>query len=167
MKKITITIVMVFAIMAILTAFEKPCEEMGKFEGKMQPGKEHMMREGFGGFDRICDELELTEKQIEKMEEMRLAHKKEMIGMQAEIDIMNVDKYSAIKNHDFDKIKKITAKIFEIKKSQAVKKIEHHEEMWNLLTPEQQEKAEELMKDKPMHKKIMQKKVIQKKIIHK
>ncbi|MCK4653649.1 MAG: Spy/CpxP family protein refolding chaperone [Candidatus Cloacimonetes bacterium] len=167
MKKITITIVMVFALMAILTAFEKPCEEMEKFEGKMHPGREHMMREGFSGFDRIHEELDLTEKQIEKMEEMRIVHQKEMIGMHAEIDIMRIDKRSAMKKHDFDKTKKITARIFEVKKSQVIKKIEHHETMWNLLTPEQQEKAEELMKDRPMHRKIMQKKVIQKKMIHK
>lgn len=166
MKKFTITIVMVFALMAVLTAFEKPCEEMGRFEGKMHPGGEHMMREGFGGFDRIHEELELTEKQIETMEEMRLDHQKEMIGMHAEIDIMKVDKHFAMKNHDFAKIKKITARMFDLKKSQAIKKIEHHETMWNLLTEEQQEKAEELMKDRPRHKKILQKKIMQKKMIH-
>ncbi|MBL7148883.1 MAG: Spy/CpxP family protein refolding chaperone [Candidatus Cloacimonetes bacterium] len=166
MKKITITIVMVFALMATLTAFEKPCEEMEKFEGKMNPGEEYMMREGFGGFDRIHEELDLTEKQIETMEEMRLAHQKEMIGMHAEIDIMKVDKHSAVKNHDFAKTKKITAKMFDLKKSLAIKKIEQHETMWNLLTPEQQEKAKELMKDRPRHKKILEKKVMQKKMIH-
>ena len=166
MKKITITIVMVFALIAILTAFEKPCEEMEKFEGKMHPGEKHMMREGFGGFDRIHEELDLTEKQIETMEEMRLTHQKEMIGMHADIDILMVDKRFAIKNHDFDKTKKITAKIFDLKKSQAIKKIEQHETMWNLLTPEQQEKAKELMKDRPRHKKILQKKIMQKKMIH-
>ena len=166
MKKITITIVMVFALMAVLTAYEKPCEEREKFEGKMNPGRDHMMREDFGGFDRICEELDLTEKQIETMEAMRLTHQKEMIGMRAEIDILRVDKQSAVKNHDFTKSKKITAKMFDLKKTQALKKIEHHETMWNLLTPEQQEKAKELMKDKPGHKKILQKKVMQKKMIH-
>lgn len=166
MKKITITIVMVFALMAMLTAFEKHPGEMEKFEGKMHPGEEHMMREGFGGFDRICDELELTEKQIETMEEMRLDHKKEMIGKHAEIEIMKVDKHFAMQNHDFAKTKKITAKMFDLKKSLAINKIEHHETMWNLLIPEQQEKAKELMKDKPKHKKILQKKVMQKKMIH-
>jgi Spy/CpxP family protein refolding chaperone len=166
MKKITITIVMVFALMAILTAFEKHHGEMENFEGKMHPGEEHMMREGFGGFDRIHEELDLTDKQIETMEEMRLAHQKEMIGMHAEIEIMKVDKHFAMKNHDFAKNKKITAKMFDLKKSQAIKEIGHHETMWNLLTPEQQEKADELMKDRPRHKKILQKKIMQKKMIH-
>ena len=122
MKKITITIVMVFALMAMLTAFEKHQEEMGRFEEKIHPGGEHMMREGFGGLDRICDELELTDKQIEKMEAMRLAHKKEMIGTHADIDIIKVDKRSAMKNHDFDKTKKITAKLYDLKKAQALLK---------------------------------------------
>lgn len=167
MKKITITIVMVFALMAMLTAFEKHHGEMEKFEGKMHPGEEHMMREGIGGFDRICDELELTEKQIETMEEMRLDHKKEMIGKHAEIEIMKVDKRFAMKNHNFAKTKKITAKMFDLKKSLAIKKIEQHEIMWNLLTEEQQEKAKELMKDRPRHKKdILKKKIMQKKMIH-
>ncbi len=167
MKKITITIVIVFALMAVLTAFEKHHGEMEKFEGKMHPGEEHMMREGFGGFDRIHEELELTEKQIESMEEMRLDHQKEMIGMHAEIDILRVDEHFAMKNHDFTKSKKITIKIFDLKKSQTIKKIEHHETMWNLLTPEQQEKAKELMKDRPrLKKKILQKKIMQKKMIH-
>ena len=157
---------MVFALMAMLTAFEKHHEEMGRFEGKMHPGGEHMMREGFGGLDRICDELELTDKQIEKMEAMRLAHQKEMIGTHADIDIIKVDKRSAMRNHDFDKTKKITAKMYDLKKAQALKKIEHHEMMWNLLTPEQQEKAKELMKDRPRHKKVLEKKVMQKKMIH-
>jgi len=166
MKKITITIVMVFALTAILIAFEKPCEEMERFEGRMRPGEEYMMREGFGGFDRICGELDLADEQIEKIEKMRLTHKKEMIGMQAEIDIMMVDKYSATKSHDFDKTKKVTVKIFELKKSQAIKKIEYHEIMWKLLTSEQQEKAIELMKKRPeLKKKILQKKVMQKKMI--
>ena len=166
MKKITITIVMVFALMALLTAYEKPCEEREKFDGKMNPGREHMMREDFGGFDRICDELELTDMQMEKMEAIRLTHQKEMIGTHAEIDILKVDKQSAVKNHDFTKSKKITAKMFDLKKTQALKKIEHHEMMWKLLTPEQQEKAKELMKDRPKHKKIIEKKVMQKKMIH-
>ena len=157
---------MVFALMAVLTAFEEPCEEMGRFEGKMRPGEERMMREGFGGFDRIHEELELTDAQIETIEEMRLAHQKEMIGMHAEIDILRVDEHFAKKNHDFAKSKKITVKIFDLKKSQILKKIEHHEIMWDLLTPEQQEKAEELMKDRPRHKKILQKKIMQKKMIH-
>ena len=69
-----------------------------------------------------------------------------MIQLKADIDMKIVDKHEIVKDHDFAKLKKLTSEIFELKETIALKKIDQHEKIWNILTAEQQEKADEMKK---------------------
>jgi len=112
----------------------------------MSKGGDHskMMQGKHDGFQMMCEELELTDSQKEQMEELRITSKKEMITAESEIKLLEIDKKSALKDKNFKQAKKIVGDIFEIKQEMAENRIEQHEQRWNILTPEQKEKAEEL-----------------------
>jgi len=50
-----------------------------------------------------------------------------------------------MKDKDFKQAKAVTKEIFKLKQQNAINRIEQQEQRWNILTPEQKEKAEELM----------------------
>ncbi len=162
MKRIILTVVGIIALSGILIAFDGDCDHMK--EGEMHHRGMHpeMRGDDFGGFGMLCEELELTDAQIDELEQLRIAHKKATIQIHSQIAILHVDQKSAFKDHNFDAAKKITARIFELKKNQAIARIEHREAMWDKLTSEQQEKADELIRKKPHHNKMIQKKKMRK-----
>jgi Spy/CpxP family protein refolding chaperone len=166
MKRIVVTLVLVVGIVAVLSAWDgmrqnkgnqqHDCQGLMQEQCGMHQGMSHGMHQGMGeGFGFMLGELELTDAQMEEIENLQMQHHKDMIQFKAEIDIMQVDKQAAMRDHDFGKVKKLTGKIFDLKKNQAVKQVEHQEAVWNVLTPEQQAKADQLKKDRP-HFKMMQ-----------
>ncbi len=159
MKRLVIVMVLIVGVIASMAAFERDCDGMEK--GKMQHDKQigcndkKMKDKGGDHFGMMLKELDLTEVQQEKIAGFMSAHKKEMIQLKADIDVKLVDKRTMMKDHDFAKIKKITSQIFDLKESIALKKIENHESIWNILTPEQQEKADEMKKEGHQKKQMM------------
>jgi len=141
MKKLVFVVIGVIAVIGLLTAFDGDCKE-----GKDHHNKKQMMQERK---IEVCEELELTNAQKEQMEELRISSKKEMITAESEIKLLEIDKRSALKDKNFKLAKKLTGDIFEIKQEMAENRIEKQEQRWNLLTPEQQEKAEEMRKEHP------------------
>ena len=103
-------------------------------------------------FERIRDELDLTKEQIKQMDELRSSIKKESIKLNSDMNILQVDQKDALKEFNFKEAKKITGKIFEIKKNLAIKRIEMQEQRWNILDTEQQAKVEEMMQQRGHHK---------------
>jgi len=161
MKKLIVTLVLVVGIMAALSAFEGMKEHKGKdnehCQGMKQKNmeKHHKMGDGFG---MLMAELEFTDAQKEQFEDLKIKHQKSVIQLKADIDILKIDKQAAMRNHNFGKMKKKVGSIFELKKEIAIKQVTHHEAMWNILTAEQKDQAEKLMKDKPHSKKMKHKK---------
>ena len=164
MKKLAITLVMIVGIVVVMSAFEQDCDEMGR--GRMQYDKgmghhdRNMMHKDGDHFEMMCENLDLDDAQQDKIEKFRSAHRKEMIELKADIEIKLVDKRDAMKDQDFAKIKKITSEIFKLKETIALKNIDQHEKIWNILTTKQQEKAGELRRKGPSkmtrHKKMME-----------
>ena len=152
MKKITLTIVVVLALASILYGFEHNFRDYDK----RGPMPEHHQRteEDPGFFERLCEELELTDYQIEQMEQMHINQKKRMIQIKSEIEILKIDKWEALKNHNFTQAKEIIEVIADKKLEIALTTIDNMEKRWDLLSDEQKAEAEELMKDRPFRHKM-------------
>lgn len=156
MKKLVFVVIGVIAVIGLLTAFDGDCRghndgEHHQMRDKMSKGGDHSkkMQVKHDGFQMMCEELELTDTQKEQMEELRISSKKGMIVAESDLKLLEIDKRSAMKDKNFKQAKKIVGDIFEIKQEMAENRIEQHEERWNILTPEQREKAEELKKEHP------------------
>ncbi len=158
MKKIILVIVGIVALATMLMAFDgpefDPCEKHGR--DFYRPKYESRNVEG-AMFERIRDELNLTKEQIKQMDELRSSNKKACIKLKSDMNILQVDKKDALKDFNFKEAKKITGKIFEIKKNLAIKRIEMQEGRWNILDAEQQAKVEELMQHRGHHKRPFEK----------
>lgn len=145
MKKGYLIIIALLVLAGLLTAFEGNMER--KLEGKSECGnRSHQKHEPGIGMREMhrFKELELSESQTELLNELILENKKSMIQKKAELEMLQLDKTVALKDKDFMAAKKITADIYAIKQEMAIKKIELHEDQWNLLTEEQKQKAEEM-----------------------
>ena len=148
MKKSYIIVITLLLLTGLLTAVEKGiCQGKEDHSGMMQGRFEQKHEDGWM-LEHMAEELELTDSQQEYLHELHLENKKLMIQKKAEIDILVLDKITAMKNKDFTEAKKLTAKIFEVKQEMALNKIDRQEEHWNLLTEEQKLKAEEMRSNK-------------------
>ena len=158
MKKIILVIAGIVALSTMLMAFDGPGFDSREKQGRdfEHPKFESRNVEG-SMFERIRDELDLTKEQIRQMDELRSSNKKECIKLKSDMNILQVDKKDALKEFNFKEAKKITGKIFEVKKNLAIKRIELQEQRWNILDAEQQAKVEELMQQRGHHKKPFEK----------
>ncbi|MDA3813906.1 MAG: Spy/CpxP family protein refolding chaperone [Candidatus Cloacimonetes bacterium] len=152
MKKLVFVVIGVIAVIGLLTAFDgdgrgfKDCDQH-QMKGRMNKDGDHpkMMQGMHDGYQMMCEELDLTDEQKEQMEDLRIKGKKSMIAAGAELELLGIDKRDVMKDKDFKQAKAITKEMFKLKQQIAINRIEHHEQRWNILTPEQKEKAEELM----------------------
>ncbi len=144
MKKSYIIVITLLVFAGLLTAFEKGMGQDQEDCNGMMQGRFEQKHDGNGMLMHMTEELELTESQVENLQEIHLAHKKSMIQKHSEIKILQLDKDVAMKNKDFAEAKKITKNIFEIKQEMALEKLDLLEDQWNLLTDEQKLKAEEM-----------------------
>ena len=148
MKKSYIIVITLLLLTGLLTAVEKgTCQGKEDHPGKMQ-GRFEQKHEDGRMLEHMAEELELTDSQQEYLHELHLESKKLMIQKKAEIDILVLDKKTAMKDKDFTEAKKLTTKIFEIKQEMALNKIDQQEEHWNLLSEDQKLKAEEMRSNK-------------------
>jgi len=152
MKKLTFVVIGVIAVIGLLTAFDGDCR--GSNDGENHPMRDKMNKDGGhrgmqDGYQMMCEELELTDTQKDQMEELRISSKKKMIVTESDLKILEIDKRSALRDKNFKQSKKLTGDIFKIKQKMAENRIEQQEQRWNILTPEQQEKADELRKEHP------------------
>jgi len=110
-------------------------------------------------YQMMCEELDLTDEQKDQMEDLRIKNRKEMITERANLELLDIDKKSAMKDKNFKQAKSVTKEIFKMKQDIAISRIDQQEERWNILTPEQQDKAEELKGEhhSPKHKMMKRK----------
>jgi len=156
MKKLVFVVIGVIAVIGLLTAFAGDGRRFDEGErhsmrNKMEKGdgRHGMMQEMHDGYQMMCEELDLTDEQKEQMEDLRIKGKKSMIAAGAELELLGIDKREVMKDKDFKQAKAITKEMFKLKQQIAINRIEHHEKRWNILTPEQKEKAEELRGEHP------------------
>lgn len=166
MKKLVFVVIGVIAVIGLLTAFDGDCRGIKDGEGHPMKGKMFkdgghpgMMKGMHDGYQMMCEELDLTDKQKEQMEDLHIKNKKEMITAKANLELLDIDKRSAMKDKNFKQAKAVTKKIFKMKQDIAISRIDQQEERWNILTPEQQEKADEMRSEhrSPKHKKLKRK----------
>ncbi len=164
MKKLVFVVIGVIAVVGLLTAFDG--DGRGFNEGEGRPMRDKMFKDGdhpkmmqgmHDGYQMMCEELDLTDEQKEQMEDLRIKGKKSKIVANADLELLGIDKRGAMKDKDFKQAKDITKDIFKLKQQNAISRIEQQEQRWNILTPEQKEKAEELMGEHHSPKRKIQK----------
>ncbi len=154
MKRVIITVMTLIVLTGLLVA--QDCYDCGQNNREM---KGRMMRQnhqedngmmrGHQNRDNLMDELDLNDAQKAKFAELRTENKKSEIELEADIKSLKVDKRDAMKNKDFDQVKKLIKEINDIKEEIQLKKIDFQEAKWNLLDSDQKAKLEELRKESP------------------
>ena len=151
MKKLVFVVIGVIAVIGLLTAFDGDGRRFD--EGERHPMRDRMSKDGdhynkmqgmHDEYQMMCEELDLTDEQKEQMEDLHIRNRKEMITERANLELLDIDKRSAMKDKNFKQAKSVTKEIFKMKQDIAISRIDQQEERWNILTPEQKEKAEEL-----------------------
>lgn len=148
MKKVIVIAALIVGLTAVLTAFDG-MENGRRWQGEYQQNR--MMRNGKMEQHRhgnelgfLCKNLDLTDAQKNKIETISSDHQKNMIQLNADIDILRIDEKNAMQEHDFTEAKKVVSKIYNLKEKMQLQKIDHQKAIWNELTEDQQKKMEEL-----------------------
>lgn len=95
---------------------------------------------------RMIDQLDLTDAQIDKINDLRKEHQTKIVELKADVGKLQIDLKEANRNTDFKKAKSINDKIYKKKGEIAKKRIELNEKIFNQLTEGQQEKITTLKK---------------------
>ena len=108
-------------------------------------GQKKHLRGEFGFY--IMQELNLTEKQEEKINSIKTDFKKKGIDLHSEIEKLRIDKREAMKNEEFSKAKSLVDKISTVRTQLNKNHISLQETIHNELTDEQKKKLKELKKE--------------------
>ena len=98
-------------------------------------------------------EIDLTDQQKKKIDNLMTAHKKEMIDKEAQVKKLHIDQKSAMDNENFKQAKSISDQIYKIKADISKLRIDHLENIYKELTQEQKEALRNSTKNKRFHKK--------------
>jgi Spy/CpxP family protein refolding chaperone len=92
------------------------------------------------------DELNLSDKQVEKIEDLKINVKKDLIKRNAEIDLIGVDIKSRLRDEKIDKkaINSLIDRKYELKKAKAKSLIDVLVELKNILSEEQEKKLKDI-----------------------
>jgi len=99
--------------------------------------------------DRLCDAcgdmevhcgMNLSDAQQKKLEPLRTEHLKTMNNLQAEIENLRIDMQQALKKEDFANLKKLAKTLNDKELSMEYARIDHLQQVYKELTPEQKEK---------------------------
>jgi len=170
MKKVTaIILVAVFLLTAVAFADEMQVAQAGRGRGREKAGhgrsmndpikmQRHTMRMhkrikshiagSFFLLPMIQKELNLNDKQVEKLEKMRADYAKKMIDKRADIAKARVDMSLLMSkfNQDIPSIERIMQKISNMQVSMRVDRLKAFEQAKSVLTPDQKTKLEQFWK---------------------
>jgi Spy/CpxP family protein refolding chaperone len=147
MKRITVVLLMLTIFLGVLAfAQQEPQKAPTPPAGKM--GKMGMMQgmmHGKGGPGAMMGLLKLTDEQRTKIQDLRLAHQKEMIPLRADLQKLHASMKLEITADKFNesKVKSVQADISKVMNEIASKTILHQRAVRDLLTPEQKKKFDE------------------------
>ena len=134
--------------------YSKDCDKMDRKDcDKSKEG----WKSGKHRFDILdyTKELDLSDKQVEKIKDIKSAHKKETIKLQADIDVLELDlkefhrDYTTSMDTISQKVRQIEAK----KGDKEIAKFQMMRDVREVLTEKQREKIREIMQKKILDKK--------------
>ncbi|MDD3050283.1 MAG: periplasmic heavy metal sensor [Candidatus Cloacimonetes bacterium] len=147
----TIILILVLAVTGTLLVAQTGMKKRGmerehddcneRFEGRGELGRDR----GFNGqMMFLPDELNLNAEQTEKVDAIRIKHRKEMIDTEAEIKNLRLDKHVALNNENFAEAKKKVDEISKLEAQMEKAMITSQESILNILTTEQKEQLREM-----------------------
>ena len=141
MKRITVVLLLLTIFLGALAfAQQEPQKAPTPPDGKMK--KMEMMKgmmQGKGGPGAMMEQLKLTDEQKTKMQDLRLAHQKEIIPLRADLQKLHSNMKLEITADKLNesKVKSIQGEISKVMNEIALKTILHQRAVRDLLTPEQ------------------------------
>ncbi|MDA3885969.1 MAG: Spy/CpxP family protein refolding chaperone [Candidatus Delongbacteria bacterium] len=153
-KMITTLTLLTFLVVGAFAQTSAPADRSFK-PGIGQPDCPEMERRGDhrrGNFEKgdhyfgpkLKEMLDLTDQQVEKMHKIKIKYEKNKIDLNADAKKLKIDKQEAMKDMDFDKAKKITKELSDIRTKMQIMKIDQKQEITKLLNKEQIEKMKKL-----------------------
>ena len=168
MKKRSVLIVLaLLVVFSGLLAFERPLYKHKGHKGEFYQKDAyfhkgtalHRMHGQFGnrkghlgGFRYILSKLDLTNKQIEKIDNNRNSFVASKIENQGKIKKLLFEKRIALKNNKFEKAKNLNDEIADIRKNMANDYVDYRKNVWDILTKDQKTKAKKLLKSQFFHR---------------
>jgi Spy/CpxP family protein refolding chaperone len=141
MKRMTVVLLILTLVLSVVAFAQQepqkaPAASAGKAE-KMKMMQGMMQRKGAPG--AMMGAMKLTEEQRAKMQDLRLAHEKEMIPLRADLQKLHASMKLEITADKFNegKVKSIQGDISKVMNEIASKTILHQRAVRDLLTPEQ------------------------------
>lgn len=152
MKKLAIIMTLVIVASSALMAFEHNNGKDGlrhKDGKEMRQRSEHREMGEQNGMmvENMAEELELSEKVVAEIKDLKIENQKANITLKAQIEVLKVDRRKVMMNKDFFEIKKINSQISKLKLQLTNSRVDLHENIWNKLSPKQQAKCEKLRKE--------------------
>lgn len=118
----------------------KKCESKWSMEEKVMNKAKFMMK--------YEDEVGLSEEQVEKIKEIKMDTKKDLIKKKAEIDVVKVDIKSMLYDDkiDLDAVNQLIDKKYDLKKSKSKMLVKAYADLKSIPTDEQMAKMKEIWK---------------------
>ena len=148
-KKLALT-VLVLGIITLTTAHHAHAKDHSKM-GKGDMSLENKLMKKLHCIFMMQDELGMTEEQLNKIKELKLKTKKDLIKKKAEIDILAVDIKAQFWGNTLDatKTKDLISKKYDLKKEKASIVVDGYVALQNILTDSQKKKMKDLCNAKP------------------
>ena len=145
MKRTLAVVVVAVLILGVATYLFAQRPMMGKGRDWMRMGG----KMGIGNMERFADELELTQEQQDKMQDLRIQSEKDMIDLRAEKEHAQLGLRELFSDMDAKRsdIEKASTKLMDINRKIEKRQLKLMLDMRDVLTPEQREKARDIMKE--------------------
>jgi Spy/CpxP family protein refolding chaperone len=141
MKRTTVVLLLLTLFLSVIAfAQQEPQKAPTPMAGKMDKMKMMQgMMQGKGGSGAMMGLMKLTDEQRAKMQDLRLAHQKEMIPLRADLQKLHANMKLEITADKFSesKVKSIQGDLSKVMNEIASKTILHQRAVRDLLTPEQ------------------------------
>jgi len=132
-----------------------PWGSMNMMQHKQDHQKQFMMKQGYEGKDQymgfpfwMAEELELTDTQIDKIDDYQDDSRKLSISLNADIDKLQIDEENAMQDENYKQARNIVDQIFLKKATLAKERITLKEKITSVLTEDQIAKIKSLHKTK-------------------
>jgi Spy/CpxP family protein refolding chaperone len=146
MKKIIISSAVVAAVIMLFTAviYSQPAGNNNK-QGR---GPNSAFRDG-KSFEMLCNKLNLTDSQKDKIYSLRNEHQKKMIDLRADLQKARLEARGLRRSNNISRsdVVNSTEKINKIKNEMALLRTNHRMDIYEVLTPEQRQIAKDMRDD--------------------
>jgi Spy/CpxP family protein refolding chaperone len=137
MRNALVMLIVLFASTFLFTG-----DTVAQPKGSMKMDRQRFMdHDRFMNHERLIDQLNLTDEQKDKIETLRLQHKKEMVDLKAELEKREIELAEARNKDNISRNEVIPSveNINKIKNEIALKVANHRMDIYELLTDEQKE----------------------------